>query len=50
MSVLLNTLLTPFLSFSYLLFSYSHVGSSIALGNAELEWEVMGYYAPEGVH
>jgi len=34
----------PDLSFS------SHIGSSIALGNAELEWEVMGYYAPEGVH
>lgn len=26
----------------------SQLGSSIALGNAELEWEVMGYYAPEG--
>lgn len=24
--------------------------SSIAVGNAELEWEVMGYYAPHGVH
>jgi hypothetical protein len=31
--------------------SYSPVvGSSIAVGNAELEWEVMGYYAPKGVH
>tara|TARA_R110002153_G_scaffold94234_2_gene227408 strand:- start:175 stop:1290 length:1116 start_codon:yes stop_codon:yes gene_type:complete len=31
--------------------SYSpRVGSSIAVGNAELEWEVMGYYAPKGVH
>ena len=31
--------------------SYSpSVGSSIALGNAELEWEVMGYYAPKGAH
>ncbi len=29
--------------------SYSdQAGSSIALQNAELEWEVMGYYAPEG--
>lgn len=28
--------------------SYSpDLGSSIALGNAELEWEVMGYYAPK---
>lgn len=24
------------------------LGSSIAAGNAELEWEVMGYYAPKG--
>lgn len=24
--------------------------SSIAAGNAELKWEVMGYYAPEGLH
>lgn len=31
----------PDLSFS------PQLGSSIALGNAELEWEVMGYYAPE---
>ncbi len=31
--------------------SYSPlVGSSIAVGNAELEWEVMGYYAPKDVH
>jgi len=31
--------------------SYSpRAGSSIAVGNAELEWEVMGYYAPKGVH
>lgn len=31
--------------------SYSpRAGSSIALGNAELEWEVMGYYAPKGIH
>jgi len=31
--------------------SYSpSVGSSIAVGNAELEWEVMGYFAPRGVH
>ena len=31
--------------------SYSPlVGSSIAVGNAELEWEVMGYFAPKGVH
>ncbi len=31
--------------------SFSHqVGSSIALSNAELEWEVMGFYAPKGVH
>jgi hypothetical protein len=31
--------------------SYSpRVGSSIAVGNAELEWEVMGYYAPKGLH
>lgn len=31
--------------------SYSPiVGSSIAVGNAELEWEVMGYYAPKSVH
>jgi hypothetical protein len=31
--------------------SYSPlVGSSIAVGNAELEWEVMGYYAPKGTH
>lgn len=31
--------------------SYSElVGSSIARGNAELEWEVMGYYAPKGEH
>jgi hypothetical protein len=26
------------------------IGSSIACGNAELEWEVMGYYAPLGEH
>jgi hypothetical protein len=31
--------------------SYSPViGSSIAVSNAELEWEVMGYYAPKGDH
>ena len=31
--------------------SYSPiVGSSIAVGNAELEWEVMGYYAPKSTH
>jgi hypothetical protein len=31
--------------------SYSaFAGSSIAVGNAELEWEVMGYYAPKGEH
>jgi hypothetical protein len=31
--------------------SYSpEVGSSIAVGNAELEWEVMGYFAPRGAH
>jgi hypothetical protein len=31
--------------------SYSPlVGSSIAVSNAELEWEVMGYYAPKGAH
>lgn len=31
--------------------SYSpEVGSSIAVSNAELEWEVMGYYAPAGEH
>lgn len=31
--------------------SYSPlVGSSVAVGNAELEWEVMGYYAPKGAH
>ena len=31
--------------------SYSPVTeSSIAVGNAELEWEVMGYYAPKGIH
>lgn len=31
--------------------SYSpRAGSSIAVGNAELEWEVMGYYAPKGMH
>lgn len=31
--------------------SYSPlVGSSIAVGNAELEWEVMGYYVPKGEH
>ena len=31
--------------------SYSpRAGSSIAVGNAELEWEVMGYYAPKGEH
>lgn len=31
--------------------SYSHqVGSSIAVSNAELEWEVMGFYAPKGMH
>jgi hypothetical protein len=31
--------------------SYSPLaGSSIAVGNAELEWEVMGYFAPKGVH
>jgi len=31
--------------------SYSPLsGSSIAVGNAELEWEVMGYYAPKGAH
>jgi hypothetical protein len=31
--------------------SYSPlIGSSIAVGNAELEWEVMGYYAPKGAH
>jgi hypothetical protein len=34
----------PDLSFSPL------VGSSIAVGNAELEWEVMGYFAPKGAH
>ncbi|WP_158965672.1 hypothetical protein [Paraglaciecola sp. L3A3] len=29
--------------------SYStKIGSSVALQNAELEWEIMGYYAPEG--
>ncbi len=28
----------------------SESGSSIAVGNAELEWEVMGYYAPDGAH
>jgi hypothetical protein len=27
----------------------SRIGSSIARGNAELEWEVMGYYAPDGI-
>ncbi len=26
------------------------IGSSIAVGNAELEWEVLGYYAPQGEH
>jgi hypothetical protein len=31
--------------------SYSPLaGSSIAVGNAELEWEVMGYFAPKGTH
>jgi hypothetical protein len=31
--------------------SYSPViGSSIAVSNAELEWEVMGYYAPKSAH
>jgi hypothetical protein len=31
--------------------SYSPtVGSSIAVGNAELEWEVMGYYAPKAAN
>lgn len=31
--------------------SYSpQIGSSIAIGNAELEWEVMGYYAPANKH
>jgi hypothetical protein len=31
--------------------SYSPVmGSSIAVSNAELEWEVMGYYAPKDTH
>lgn len=31
--------------------SYSpRAGSSIAVSNAELEWEVMGYYAPKGIH
>lgn len=31
--------------------SYSPLaGSSVAVGNAELEWEVMGYYAPKGIH
>jgi len=31
--------------------SYSPLaGSSIAVSNAELEWEVMGYYAPKGTH
>jgi hypothetical protein len=31
--------------------SYSALaGSSIAVSNAELEWEVMGYYAPTGEH
>ncbi len=34
----------PDLSFSEL------AGSSIAKGNAELEWEVMGYYAPADMH
>lgn len=34
----------PDLSFS------NQVGSSIAVHNAELEWEIMGYYAPQGVH
>lgn len=34
----------PDLSFSKL------AGSSIAKGNAELEWEVMGYYAPKDAH
>ena len=34
----------PDLSFSEL------AGSSIAKGNAELEWEVMGYYAPIDMH
>ncbi|MDU0353100.1 hypothetical protein RS130_03390 [Paraglaciecola aquimarina] len=30
--------------------SYSEqIGSSVALQNAELEWEIMGYYAPQGV-
>jgi hypothetical protein len=27
----------------------AEIGSSIAKGNAELEWEVMGYYAPKGL-
>ncbi|MCU7554780.1 hypothetical protein OCL06_09225 [Alteromonas sp. ASW11-19] len=31
--------------------SYSDaVSSSIAVSNAELEWEVMGFYAPQGAH
>ncbi len=31
--------------------SYSEeVDSSIAVSNAELEWEIMGYYAPSGEH
>jgi hypothetical protein len=31
--------------------SYSdQVGSSIAVHNAELEWEIMGYYAPQDTH
>jgi hypothetical protein len=31
--------------------SYSEqLGSSIAKGNAELEWEVMGYFSPKGAH